>query len=432
MVYLLYDLILFLAALVLVPYYFFRGLRGGKTRQGIRERMGVYAAGRLDPLAGRPVIWIHAVSVGETRAAIPLVKALREAYPGHALLLSNVTETGREVASKIPELDLCLYFPFDLSFIMGSVLGRIRPVMAVVVETEIWPNFVRQLHRRAVPVVLVNGRISDRSYPRYLRVRPLLEPILSLFSAHCMQSARDGERIRGMGAPPERVHVTGNLKFDMKAEIPSQAQCLELRRRMRLPKQVPVWVAGSTHAGEEEILCGVHRRLLEQDEPCCLVLVPRHPSRCKSLTALLDARGIPWRLRSRLDAQSPELAPGEVLVVDTLGEMLSFYALCDFVFVGGSLVPVGGHNVLEASLMGRPAVFGPHMSNFRDIARLLQEAGGGRRVADEEELLACVRQLRASPELCRGMGEKGRALLDANTGATARTMEHVRRLMGRA
>jgi 3-deoxy-D-manno-octulosonic-acid transferase len=368
--------------------------------------------------------------VGETRAAIPLIRALRAAYPDCVLLLSNVTETGHAIASGIKEADLCLFFPFDFSPVIRRVLARIRPSLIIIVETEIWPNFVRIASQSRIPVLLANGRISDRSFPRYRRARLLLQPVLEQFSAFCMQSRQDAERIRLMGAPAERVSVSGNLKFDMQASIPEPPTAPSWRQELRLPSCGAVWVAGSTHAGEEEVIADVYRQLLEQGRELLLLLVPRHPERCRSVADMLTARGLSPVLRTEVAAAPQELAPGQVLLVNTVGEMLALYALADLVFVGGSLADVGGHNILEASLLRKPVIFGPHMHNFKEIARLILETGGGVQVADAAELNAAVTALLDDSGERLGMGERAHGLLAANAGATERTMDLVGRLMG--
>jgi 3-deoxy-D-manno-octulosonic-acid transferase len=429
-VFLLYDLILSLATLVLLPYYLLRGLRYGKVRRGIRERLGALSAERLEPLAGRPVIWVHAVSVGETRAAVPLIKALKARYPDHAILLSNVTETGHAVARGLRDVDLCLFFPFDLSWVVRRVLAAVRPQLAVIVETEIWPNFVRQCHRDGIPVLLVNGRISDRSFPRYRRVRWLLQPVLRRFSAFCMQSQLDAERIVAMGAAAARVEVTRNLKFDMQAKVPDLAEVVKLKAGFRLSGNEQIWVAGSTHAGEEEAVVQAYGELLATGHQVLLVLVPRHPERCRAVAEMLGARGLAVTLRSRIAERPTDLRAGEVLLVDSIGEMLSFYALADLVFVGGSLVDIGGHNILEASLLKKPVLFGPFMHNFKEISRLLAEARGGIEVANGAELTAAVGRLLADPDLRQAMGQGGYGLLADHAGATAHTLRVIARLLG--
>ncbi len=425
--YLLYDLILTLATLVLLPYYLLRGLRRGKVRHGLRERLGYFAPGRLAPLAGRPVIWVHAVSVGETRAAVPLIKALKSRYPDHAILLSNVTETGHGVARGLRDVDLCLFFPFDLSWVVRRVLATVQPQLAIIVETEIWPNFVRQCRLRGVPVLLVNGRISDRSFPRYRKVRWLLQPVLQHFSGFCMQSDLDAQRIIAMGAPAERVEVTRNLKFDMQAKTPEPEELDGLREDFQLTGGHPVWVAGSTHAGEEEAVALAYAELLAAGQDLVLVLVPRHPERCRTVAEMLRGRGLTVILRSRIGERKEPLRPGEVLLVDTIGEMMTFYALADVVFVGGSLVNIGGHNILEASLLKKPVVFGPYMHNFKEISRLLGEADGGLCLSSETELAPTLGRLLQDGELRRRMGEGGYGLLAGNAGATEHTLRVIAR-----
>ncbi|PLX85971.1 MAG: 3-deoxy-D-manno-octulosonic acid transferase [Desulfuromonas sp.] len=433
MVYLLYDLILLFSALFLIPYYLLRGLRRGKVRRGIRERLGFFLPGQLDLLEGRTVFWVHAVSVGETRAAIPLLKALKAAYPDCALVLSNVTETGQAVAREIAEADLCLFFPFDLSWVVRRVLRRVRPSLAVIVETEIWPNFVRMAHKEGIPVALVNGRISDRSFPRYRMARTFLRPVLEQFSVLCMQTEQDAERIVALGARQERVEVTRNLKFDMQAAVPDEAAAAGLKAAFRVPQDALVWVAGSTHAGEEEDVVSVFRELAAEEAERCglvLVLVPRHPERCGSVGDLLQDQDVPFVLRSEVEALPRALAAGEVLLVDSVGEMLKFIAVADLVFVGGSLVPVGGHNVLEAGLLGKPVVFGPHMNNFREIAHLVLQAQGGLCVDDRAGLKRAVRTLLDREDMRLAMGKGGQDLVRQHAGATEATLATLRRILG--
>ena len=430
--YLLYDLILFCSALLLIPYYLLRGIRQGKVRRGIRERLSFYAAGRLDVLQGREgVVWVHAVSVGETKAAIPLLKALKKAHPDKALILSNVTETGHAVARDIPEIDICLFFPFDLSWVVRRVFRQVRPSLMVIVETEIWPNFVRVAHESGVPVVLVNGRISDRSYPRYLFGRRLLEPVLRQFSAFCMQTEIDGQRVRELGAYPATTNVTGNLKFDMVVDPQHMANTEQLRQRFHIPSDLSVWAAGSTHTGEDEDVTQAFSNVLEEGGECLLILAPRHPERCRTVRDMLEKRGFQVVLRSQIDEVDAPLQSGYILLIDTIGELVKFYALADLVFVGGSLVEVGGHNILEASALGKPVLFGPHMANFKEISSQILGAGGGLQVPDAAGLAAAVKELLANPAKRQQYGAKGLALVEKNTGATQRTLEVLESFLNR-
>jgi len=420
MVYLLYDILLLVAALVLTPYYLWRGIRYGKSRRGIRERLGRYGRGRLEALNGRPVIWVHAVSVGETRAVVPLLRRLKQSYPGHALVLTNVTETGREVAARLDCVDLCLFFPFDLSWVVRRVLKKLRPWLVVLVETELWPNLVRQTSRAGVPLVLVNGRISDRSFPRYQKVRLMLAPLLRRIDLFAMQTELDAERIRDLGAPRERVRVTGNLKFDMVPPDLSAEDQAAFRSLLGIEAGRRVLVAGSTHQGEEETVLRAFRQVREACSDLQLVLVPRHPERAADVAELVRQEGFETVLRSQCPRRAA--GPGAVVVADTLGEMLRFYSLADVVFVGGSLIPVGGHNILEASLLRKPVLFGPHMNNFKEIAQLVLFAAGGRKVADAAELAASVTELLQDEALRTRMGRAGHALIERHAGATERTL----------
>lgn len=427
MVYLLYDIVLLLGMVVLIPWYVVRGCIRGKMRQGLRERLGlVYTAG-LDDIEGKQVIWIHAVSVGETRAAIPLIKALRRTYPEAALVLSNVTETGREIAESIPEIDLCIYFPVDFSLTVAHALDTIKPALVLIVETELWPQFVRKCKQRSIPVMLVNGRISDRSFPRYRRVGVLLRPVLHQISSFCMQSQQDADRIETLGASPEHIHVTGNVKFDQGGSSLVNLDVAGLRAQFSLQAQAKIWVAGSTHQGEDEIVIRVYQQLLDIFPDLILILVPRHPHRCRPIGELLTQEDIEWRLRSSV-SESP-LEPSGVLLVDTLGEMLNFYALADVVFVGGSLVNVGGHNILEASMVSKPVLFGPHMQNFKEISQYVTDAQGFGEVADATELERLLSHLLKNPDVAYAAGLKGAEILHQHAGATAHTLAVARKLL---
>jgi 3-deoxy-D-manno-octulosonic-acid transferase len=425
--YLIYDIVVLTAALVLAPWYQVRGRFRGPRRQGYRERLGFIPLRRLEPLRDRPVIWIHAVSVGESRAALPLVREIRRAYPGMAILMTTVTETGHNICRGFSEVDLTLYFPLDLTPVVNRVLDLVRPRLVVIVETELWPNFIRGCRRRNIPVVLANGRISDRSFPRYARVRRLLRPALEQLSRCCMQSNTDAERIRALGAPVARVLVTGNLKFDLDLSDPPPAAEAALRRDFNIDASVPVWVAGSTHEGEEEQVIEVFRHLVATGTELLLILVPRHPHRCQKVGEMLAAAGLGWRRRTAADPR--RLESGEVLLVDTMGEIPACYAMAQVVFVGGSLVPIGGHNLLEAVRLQKPVLFGPYTHNFRDIAVLTEAAQGFGRVRDTAELERVLRHLLQNQEMRYNAGRRGGEMLAKHAGASRRTLEEIRRLL---
>ncbi len=426
MVYLPYNILLLVSVLFLVPYYLLRGLRYGKSRRGIRERLGYYSAEQLDALRGKKIIWIHAVSVGETRAAMPLVKQLRSKYPEYKILLTNVTETGHAIALKDKEIDLCLFFPFDFSWAVRKAISTVNPELIVIVETEIWPNFTRQANLLGIPLIMVNGRISDRSFPRYRRLKFLLHPILDCFTAFCMQSQTDAERIITLGAPDVRVENTGNLKFDHELVKVSSEQVNKCKKRYRLPENIAIFVAGSTHDKEEKKILVAYQEVAAQiDRQLLLVIIPRHPERKREVQSLLQDSGFTCHLRSELRPEDDLIGPGEVLLVDTLGEVMDLYSLADLVFVGGSLVPIGGHNLLEAALLSKPVIFGPHVSNFKEISAKLIRAGAGVKVETEQELVRQSVIILNDSVRSRAMGAAGSSLIAENAGTTERTIRHI-------
>ncbi|MBE0500718.1 MAG: 3-deoxy-D-manno-octulosonic acid transferase [Desulfuromonadales bacterium] len=427
--YFLYNVILIVVALILVPYYLIKGVRFGKTRRGIRERFGWYDKNKLAKLDGKQVFWVHAVSVGETRAAIPLIKVLRKTYPDAGILISNVTETGHAIASEIKEIDACIYFPFDLSWVVAWSLKKIKPAVVIIVETEIWPNFVRHTKRRGTKLIMVNGRISDRSFPRYLRFRGIFSLLLKQFDAFCMQSIQDADRIKVLGAPSAKVSVSRNLKFDMQIDLSAIPSVEQIKSLYRLSPDLLIWVAGSTHAGEEEQLVTVYRQLLAQFNNLVLVLVPRHPQRTRLVADMLSKQGTPYRLRSQLKAGDTELQSGEVLLVDTIGEIMPLYKVADVVFVGGSFVPVGGHNVLEAALLKKPVLFGPYMHNFKEISQLILKSCGGWKVENAKGLAERMETLLQHESLRESVGLSGFGLIDRNAGATAETIAVIDRIL---
>ena len=427
--YILYDLTLLTSGFFLLPYFVLRSFRKGKIRKGIRERFGFYSKVKLAKINGRLPIWIHSVSVGETRAAVPLIRALRQEYPDACLLVTTVTETGQEAAQKLKEADLCLYFPFDLTLIVRRVLATIKPAAVIIVETEIWPNLVRLASDSGIPLALVNGRLSDRSFPRYKKAKFFIQNILDNFSVFCMQSELDGQRIQEIGAAKEKVTVTGNLKFDSKIITYSSAETEKTFEELNISYGMPVWVAGSTHEGEEEDLIRVYIRLLKDWPGLIFILVPRHPNRCGSVGDMIRSHGLSYSLRSQGGLEIKPGANGKVFLVDTMGEMLKMYSLADIVFVGGSLVPVGGHNILEASMVKKAVVFGPFMNNFKHISKLLQKANAGICVQDKEELFHCLDKLLRSPELRQSLGNNGFHLLEKNKGATEKTLNVLKTIL---
>lgn len=428
MIYVLYGIVLWLALPVIVAYHWWRSVSRGRPA-ALAPRFGFVRPEVLAPLEKSEVIWVHSVSVGETIAVEPLLKALKKHWPHRKIALSTMTETGREVAGKIPEADCLLYFPFDYRFAVKRLLRLVNPSLIIIVETEIWPHFLRCARMRNTPVVMVNGRISDRSARRYFTFRWFFRPVLDMVSAFCMQSEEDSRRIVSIGAEPTRVHVTGNLKYDVPVLRLNAAERGEIRASYSIPADALVFTAGSTHAGEDEVVAGAFSAVAATTPGLVLVLAPRHPERTVAVADILTRRGIPFRLRSKLDAERIAFPPGEALLVDTVGELKRLYSISDVVFVGGSLVPTGGHNVLEPAAFGVPVLFGPHMSNFREISAALLEHGGGIQIADGAALEKELHSLCADEDRRLAVGNNGMEWLRGSSGSVARHMDVIAQVM---
>lgn len=419
MIYFLYDAILFLASPFLIGYHVFRSLTRGRP-SGLAGRSGRLSSEELMKIRGHETIWVHSVSVGETIAVKSLLESIRKRFPQKKIVLSNGTETGRSISLKLEEADLCIYFPFDFGFAVRKAMNSIRPSLIIIVETEIWPNFLKRARLQGVPVVLVNGRISDRSFNRYHMFRRIFRMVLKDFSALCMQTDEDARRIAAIGAEPSKVHVAGNLKYDVPVKRISGEGFASLRDSYRIPRSVSVFTAGSTHQGEEELVIRAYLKLSPGTRDLFMVLVPRHPERAAKVCEILQGEGLSYTLRSRLDERNTPFRSGEVLVVDTIGELTKLYSVSDLVFVGGSLVPVGGHNILEPVSFHVPVLFGPYMHNFKEIASLVLRFKCGAQVADENELTDAMRGLLENEGKRRDMGRNGAFLLEENSGSIER------------
>jgi len=414
----LYSLLLTVGFVLALPWFLWKGRATGKYLRTFRERMGrlpVYL--NVD---GDRSIWIHAVSVGEVLAARPLVPALRERLPGYRIFLSTTTMTGNAVAKKsIRGVDGLFYAPFDFPHPVRHALEVLNPSLVVLVETELWPNLIHEARRRGTRVALVNGRISPHSFPRYRRLGRFLRKVLSEIDLFLMQGEPHAERIRALGAPPERVRVTGNLKFDAVEPGRLPERLARLLQGGSVPR--PLWVAGSTVGGEEELVLSAFHRVRERVPHARLLMAPRHPERFDSVPALVEAAGFRCLRRSALDPVAWN--DGEVMLLDTLGELSQVYALASVVFVGGSLVPAGGHNILEPAVAGKPVVVGPHMENFQEIADQFSSEQALVRVGSADELASEVSALLVDPERRAGLGARARELVGRNRGAVGRSTD---------
>lgn len=420
--YFLYSLLLTLAMILLAPYFLVQGLRHKKYLHNIGERLGMLPA---EFARGKPgALWLHAVSVGEALAGAALAASLKERFPERPLVVSTTTMTGQQVVrQRLPFVDGTFYFPFDWAQAVRRTLRQIQPSAVIILETEIWPNFLREAERAGVQVVFANGRISDRSFRRYGWVRGFLRRGLETPRLFLMQSEEDARRIVALGAEPARVRAVGNLKFDFSPprEAPVVRALEEAWRGRR------VLIAGSTMPGEEEMVLEAFQALGGDFPELALLLAPRHPERAAEVWRTIESR--PMRAARRSDwRESEPLAGVDLFLLDSVGELAAAYRLAEVAVVGGSFVPRGGHNILEPAYYARPILFGPSMENFRELAAQFVAAGAARQLRGGNELASALREILGSPERSATMGQKGRALLEANRGSTERVVEAITEL----
>lgn len=440
-----YQVMIVLSLPILVLLLLRRLIGRPLYREGVMQRLGRYPRDFFKSLEGRRVIWVHAVSVGEVISSELFVHSLRRRYPEAGIVFSTTTPTGQAAArQRLRGVDHFIYFPFDLPWATRSVIGRISPALFIFLETELWPNFLRTLSKRGIPSILVNGRISEKGYRRYRWVRFFLSSVLEEVSLFLMQSERAAEKIRSLGAPKERVMQTGNMKYDQAAgkALPI-ADCgvgsAELKEKIGLELNEKLMIAGSTHEGEEEAVLDAYRIVTEAIGPIKLLIAPRHLERLERVEALLAAGGMTFVRKTALNEvrgaedknlksaiRNPRSAiDSPVVLLDTLGELDRYYALADLVFVGGSLVPIGGHNVLEVAAARKPVFFGPSMSNFSEIADQLKGSGGGIEIADGKEMGRQMIWLMQHPDEMKKRGESAYQVVEANRGAVMRNLEQV-------
>jgi len=424
-----YNVALLAATIAGAPWWLWRLARTEKHREGLLERLGKVPK-RMTPAsaegARRPILWIHAVSVGEVLAIAQLVKRLDASLPEHVVLVSTTTRTGQALARERFGSNRVFYCPLDFPWAVRGYLNALKPSMLVLAETEFWPNLLSGCFRRGIPVVVVNARISDRSWPRYKRLRVLWRPILSRLSRVLAQSNADAERLRAIGCSPQREAVCGNLKFDIRAATDAEAAQM-LRTSGDGLKFV---VAGSTLEGEEAALVEAWAELLFFEQRLAMVLAPRHPERFAAVAALLERSGNAWMRRSEWGANPPKsIRPGTIVLLDSIGELASVYSLASVAFVGGSLIPAGGHNPLEPAQFGVPIVMGPHYANFAAITDALRKENA-LRIAGREDLAAALTDLLSNRGEAEAMGARAREVFTREAGATERCVAAICEVLG--
>jgi 3-deoxy-D-manno-octulosonic-acid transferase len=421
-----YNVLLIFAAVFAIPYYGVKMLLTGKYRRSLGPKLGLTPLESVSSLAGSPRIWVHAVSVGEVTAAAPIIRELYSLLPEARIVLSTSTETGRQMAEKMSTGALLIYYPLDIKCVVKKIVEQVRPDVFVPVETEVWPNFIRLCQKRGTRIVMVNGRISPRSFARYKSTGFFWKGVFGGLDEAGMISAVDGERIESLGVSRAHVKIIGNAKYDGFAASASPELQKETAVRLGVAPGEATLVAGSTHEGEESVVIDVYRRLLERFPALGLIIVPRHIERAEAVAELMRRDGFANFIRmSQLNAGKKR--EGErIVLVDVIGELFKLYSLATVVFCGGSLVKKGGQNLLEAAAWGKVVFHGPYMDDFREETLLLGEVGAGITISNGEELRAGVSALLDNPALLHEKGEAGRRAIASARGASARYAELVR------
>ena len=429
--YLAYSLLLSLGLLVLIPHFLFQALAHGKYVEGLRQRFG-----SIPPVDRHPVIWLHCVSVGETQAARPLVERIKREFPHHTLVVSTITRTGQKLARDVfaRHAHSIFYFPFDWRWTARRALRTINPDAVLIMETELWPNFMRECKAREIPVALVNGRISRQSFRRYSLIKFFLGRMLRGLNLAVMQSEVDAGRLRELGMSADRIHTAGNLKFDAGAVSSAAEKTAEIRERFAFGSDAPLILAASTHAPEEKILLESFKQLGQYFKGRArLMLAPRHPERFQEVASLIRESGMSWARRT--NPPDPADVSASVILLDTIGELPATYSLAAVVFVGGSIVDRGGHNVLEPAAAGAPVVTGAHTHNFHAIVDLMNEANAIIQLpplpdaAASEELARIFAELLSDPQRRTALAARAKQLVTDNQGAAERTIKLIAPLL---
>ena len=397
----------------------------GKYRRGFWQRTGFYP----DEIKGQSPIWIHAVSVGEVIASSSLIKSLRKEYPDIKIILSTVTDTGQQIAKgKIKEADYIIYFPFDFSWSVKRALNTINPIICIIMETELWPNFLREANKKAVPVAVINGRISERSFKRYRMISLFMKNVLESVTLFSMQTEDDAKRAIALGANHNNVRVSGNIKYDNEFKEIEDEKVKEIKNTLGVNNNDRIFIAGSTHPGEEEIVVKLYSNILKNYPDFRLVIAPRHIDRVGEVEEIVKKMGLDTVRKTAIlkgSHQSPvtshQLKP--VIILDTIGELGFMYSIADILFVGGSLIPHGGQNILEPAFYKKPVIFGKYMMNFQEIAKEMILSGGGIQVNDEQELIKEVDGLINNGKKMIEIGEKGYQVIMKNRGALQKNLE---------
>jgi 3-deoxy-D-manno-octulosonic-acid transferase len=427
--YFIYNILLSITSILLSPLILFALLREEKYRMGLSQKLGFLPPHLLLKLSGSRPVWIHAVSVGEVTSTIPLIQEIKKRYPSQKIILSTVTVTGNYTATiRVREVDAVIYFPLDYPFIVKRVIRQIKPKLFIILETELWPNILRELKRNNIPSVVVSGRISNRSYHKYRWGRFFFTKVLDNIHLFCMQTEVDSKRIINIGADKDRVTTVGNLKFDQCVPTITTEEKENLYNMLSLKEGQTIFIAGSTHKGEENIVLEVFKNLKKTYEDLILILAPRHPERFDEVADLLSHQKLRSIKKTKIKV-AQKSNHHDIILLDTIGELSKLYSIGTIIFVGGSLVSTGGHNVLEPVAYKKAVIFGPHMDNFSEISRCLRESGGGFQVNNQEEFLSQTKMLLQNDVDRDKLGEKAFEVIAHNQGAINKSMEAIKRFL---
>ncbi len=412
----------------MLPVFLFKMISLKKYRAGLFQRLGLYPSGVAEKLKGSENIWIHGVSVGEIIAAQPLIALLKSKYPKFKFIISTTTNTGNAVAGKYAgKDDIVIYYPLDFPWVTNRVIDFINPAFFVMLETELWPNFICGLGKKNIPVFLVNGRVSDRSFKGYMKIRAVLKIVFKYVSALLMQTEPDAEKMEQMGAPREKVSYAGSLKFESAmTDEPDTAELMKIASEMGIENTNTVIIGGSTHKREEELLLGIFKRLRPRCPGAKLIIAPRHPERFSAVINMVKKSGFPFSTRKRIKGFNTQgRRENEIIVLDTIGELKKIYNFGSVVFVGKSMYSKGGQNILEPAAAGKAIIFGPHMENFRDIVKQFVDAGACLMVNNEMELEEEIIRLVMDKKASRELGRRAKNLVIANCGAVSGIAEKI-------
>ena len=427
--YLLYNLFLAVIFILLFPFLYIWAVAG---KHGVSERLGILPRDTEKSLSSKQVLWFHAASVGEIKLLSSIISRVKKKNPDYSIVVSTLTRAGKKEGQRsLKGVDLFFYLPVDFPFLVRKILKKINPKALIIVETEIWPNLIREAKKYGVKVALINGRFSPKSFQKYLKFKNFFSNVLSFYDIFCMRTDEDSERLLLLGANPAKVKVVGNLKYDISISDQTSLNPDNLKQSLGIPAILKVVVAGSTEQGEERIMLDVFKRLRQEISDLFLILAPRHLNRLKQVENELIQSGLKYQRITQIQKESSGNVNCDVILLDTIGQLLSIYSIAEVAFVGGSLIPFGGHNILEPAMHSVPVLFGPYMDHFKESSELLIKSGGGVMVKDSEELLLKITEL-LKDEVKRGeMGKTALKFIKSQQGSSDKTVDLILNLINK-